>query len=155
MSGNINCSTLNAVSTITSNVNCTTITANTINGTSATTLATTTDLANKITLGLNQNHYTWTALFGTTFAGNTSYYNSYGRVITIFAYAGGGSNASAQGWVGGSNLNSSDSAMVSYMYIYGASNATMLQLIVPPNKYFIVRFANGASGDSNQTFVLY
>ena len=33
--------------------------------------------------------------------------------------------------------------------------AIMLQLIVPPGKYYIVRLANGASGDSNQTFVLY
>ena len=152
-------STLSAVSTVTGDINCSTITANTINGTSATSLATTsyadTAVANKITLGLNQTYYTWANLFGGTFAANTSYYNAYGRIMTIFVYAGGGSNASAQAWVGGSNLNSSDSAMVAYMYIYGASMGTTLQIVVPPYKYYIVRVANGGSVDTNQTYGLF
>ena len=161
--GNANCSTLNAVSTVTGDINCSTITANTINGTSATSLATTsyadtaaaTAVSNKITLGTNQYYYSWTNLFGGTFAANTSYYNAYGRIMTIFVYAGGGSNASAQAWVGGSNLNSSDSAMVAYMYIYGASMGTTLQIVVPPYKYYIVRVANGGSVDTNQTYGLF
>ena len=164
--GNANCSTLNAVSTVTGDINCSTITANTINGTSATSLATTsyadtaaaTAVSNKITLGTNQYYYSWTNLFGGTFTNNTRYSNFSGRVITVFMNVtlAGGNGPSAQAWVGGYNLDASDSRYTDYYYAApGTPTAALtLKIIVPHGNYYKMGLAN-STGGINQVDVLY